>query len=363
MLPYYLLLIIPLFVECLNRLMHPCEGCFLCKKKLNFSIIVFFIVWFFILSFRSVSCGIDLANYEYYFSQTQKMSFWDVFKYNDIEQLYYVFSWFVAQISPDFRFFLVVVAFLCTSIIGWFYRRESEIASLTILLFVTNACYGMFYSGMRQSMALLLTVPAYYLTKNKKIIPFILIVLTASYFHTSAIIMFFLYPFFHIPLKSRFFVVVAVAVVCFFFLNTQIFNGILPILGERYVDRYGAVQQTNGYAMWLLFVAILAYSFVALDERKMNPEDLGLRNILFLMTLIQCFAPIHSLAMRMNYYFIMFFPIIFPKLLNRSKDEFNIFSQYLKCFMVIFLTLFFLFGVCNTDRDVLHLYPYAVYWE
>lgn len=362
MFPYYLLIIIPFFGGAVECLLQPNRGDIFSKKTSNKSIILFFSIWFVMLALRHINCGVDLRAYEMHFYYISKLDFVNAFTFSSLEHFYYIFNYFVAQVYPDFRLFLIITAALCAGITGWFYWKESEIAPLTILLFVTNAPFVMFYSGLRQALAMLLVVPAYYLTKEKKIIPFILIVLFASYFHTSAVVMFFLYPLYHVPLKSKYFSIVLGLVVCFFVLKSQIFNGILPFLGERYIDRYGTIQETNGFGMWAFFVISLIISFVLPDERKMTHEILGLRNILILMALIQGFAPLQPIAMRMNYYFIMLFPIIIPKFLNRPKEGWENIAQFTKWGLVIFLTLFFLYKI-NFTENILKAWPYVAYWE
>ncbi len=363
MIPYYFLLIIPLYMASIEYILWSNQELSLKKKRLNTSIIVFFVLWCILLSCRSISCGSDLKGYEYVFNTTATQSFSDLFRIHSIEQLYYVFNWIIAQISFSFRLYIIVIALLCTSIVGWFYWKESEFAPLTILLFITNACYGMFYSGLRQSIAMLFVIPAYYLVRKKKIIAFFLIVLTATYFHSSASIMFFLYPIFHTKLKSRNFFAVISFVVLFFLFKSQLFNAILPFLGDRYIERYGEIQETNGYAVWGLFILLLIFSFVALDEKKMNLDHLGLRNVMILMTLIQGFAPINAVAMRMNYYFILLFPIIVPKLMATAKQENENILKFSKWVMVIFFSVLYLFYVCNESRDGINIYPYTSYWE
>lgn len=362
MFPYYILLLIPFFLEGIESMLCPSRKGLFDEKHSNFSIVLFFAIWCVMLALRSTKCGADLVNYEVLFYHTQNLEFSDVFIYHPIEQLFFVFSWLVAQVNSDFRFFIVITACLCSGVIGWFYWKESEIAPLTILLFVTNAPFIMFYSGLRQSLAMLFILPAYYFTKRKRIIPFVLIVLLATYFHTSAIVMLFLYPIYHIPLKSKHFAIALGFVVCFFVLNSQIFNEVLPVLGERYIERYGTIQETNGFAMWAFFVVFLVISFVLPNERKMTHELSGLRNILVLMVLIQGFAPVHTLAMRMNYYFIMLFPIIIPKILNRPKEGWENIAQFTKWGLVIFLTFFFFFKI-NFTENILRAWPYVAYWE
>ena len=360
MFPYYLLIIFPFYFEVVETILHPNQGCMLVRKRSNKSIILFFAIWFILLSLRHISCGVDLWNYERHFYRTFQLDFFNIFSYYEIEQLYFAFNWIVAQIYPDFRLFLIVTAALCAGITGWFYWKESESALLTILLFVTNACFPMFYSGLRQSLAVLFVIPAYYLTKHKKIIPFIGIVLIAMQFHYSAFIMFLLYPIFHIPLQSKYFVLILLLVAVFFVFKKQFFYIAIPFLGEKHAD--AIIVETNGYSVWLMFLAFLVYAFVIPDNYRITSEIMGLRNILVLMTLIQGFVPINPLAMRMNYYFILLFPIIIPKVMSVSKDKYVDLVQFSKWVMLIFLTFMFFYNG-HTRVSTLQNFPYVAYWE
>ena len=361
MFPYYLLILFPFYLRVVETMLQPNRGNILLKKRYNSSIILFFVIWFVLLSLRHISCGVDLWNYQYHFLTVERLDFFSALNYTGVEQLYWGFNWIIAQIYPDFRLFIVVMAFLCAGITGWFYWKESEIPILTVLLFVTNACYSMFYSGMRQSVAMLFAIPAYYLVKEKKFLPFILIIFLATYFHKSAAVLFLLYPIFHIPLYSKYFVFVLLFVASFFLLKVQIFNMVVPFLADKWAETVAV--ETNGYSVWVFFIMLLVFSFIVCDEKKMTPDVLGVRNVLVLMTLIQGFAPIHTLAMRMNYYFIMLFPIIIPKLINRPKDGFENVAQYTKWSLSVFLFLFYLFIACNVTRNGVHIYPYRFLWE
>lgn len=360
MIPYYLLIILPFYFATVEYSMLSTQGVLLKKGKSNNSIVVFFVIWGLMLSLRHISCGTDLWNYENMFYRTFKLDFGEIFEYYTMEKIYYLFNWLVAQIYPDFRLFLIVVAALCVGITGWFYWKESKSPSLTILLFVTNACFPMFYSGLRQSLAMLFVIPAYYLTKQKKIVPFIVLVLIAMQFHTSAIIMFLLYPIFHIPLQSKYFVLILLLVAVFFIFKKQLFYVAVPFLGEKHAN--ATIIQTNGYSVWLMFLAFLAYAFAIPDNCRITSEIIGLRNILVLMTLIQGFAPINPLAMRMNYYFILLFPIIIPKIMSVSKEKYVNLVQFSKWAMLIFLTFMFFYNG-HTREFTLGVYPYRAYWE
>jgi hypothetical protein len=309
---------------------------------------------------HSTKCGWDLGNYEYYFNNTSKITFFEIFEYYDTEQLFFVFNWIVARIYPDFRLFLVVIAFLCTGIVGWFYYKKSEFSLLTILLFVTNSCFVMFYSGLRQSLAMLLVVPTYYFTIQKRLIPFILTAILAKSIHNSAIILALLYPVFHIPLRSKHFLFIMIAVALFFVFKAPLFTYIVPFLSEKYST--GIASETGAYSVWIMFLLFLVYSFLVLDDSKMNAESFGLRNILVLLTLVQGFAPINALAMRMNYYFILLFPIIIPRLMLYPKANHENIAQFSRWIMVVFFTFYFFYTI-HSGSVGLGAFPYVAYWE
>ena len=361
MLPYYLLIFVPIYFETVEFMLQSNHGLSFTPKSSNRSIVVFFVILFTMLSLRSIYCGIDLRNYQYTFDWISELSFSDCLKNNTIEPFYIALNWAVSKVYCEFRLFIVVVAFLCTGVTGWFYWKESKSAPLTMLLFVINPCIFMFYSGLRQALAMLFVIPAYYMILKRKIIPFIIIVIVAYYFHTSALVMLFLYPAFYTPIKSRHFVIVLLLVGFFFLFKSQIFFIVLPFLAKRYIELYGQITDTGSYAMWVLFLLFLTYAFCISDEEKMSSKQLGLRNILVVMTVIQCFAPIHPIAMRFNLYFIMLLPIIVPELLIIPRKGNENIAQISKWVMVCFFLFFFFYRA--EPGGGLNAIPYRFFWE
>ena len=53
--------------------------------------------------------------------------------------------------------------------------------------------------------------------------------------------------------------------------------------------------------MLILFGAFVVFSFLVVDEKKLDEETIGLRNFLLMAFTLQIFAPLHTLAMRMGY--------------------------------------------------------------
>ena len=360
MLPYYLLIFLPFYIECIRVSLHCGYNNVAKIKNSNISIVVFFVFWGVMLACRSTFCGRDLRNYYYFFNKVLGLDFFEVLECYQTEQLYFLLNWIISHIYPDFRLLLVITSILCAGITGWFYRKESECALLTITLFFSSVCFIMFYSGLRQSLAMLFIIPAYYMTKHRRLIPFILLVVIAKFFHDSAIVMLLFYPIFHIPLRSKHFPGVLMLIALFFIFRTQLFTIIVPFLGGKYAR--AMVSEVPAYSVLIMFLLYLIFSFLVLDDSKMNLECLGLRNILVVITIIQCFASANGIAMRMNYYFIMLFPVIIPKLMNYPYVGYENIVQESKWGMVLFFTCYFFVNI-NSGYTGLEAFPYIAFWE
>ena len=100
--------------------------------------------------------------------------------------------------------------------------------------------------------------------------------------------------------------------------------------------------------------------------KEMDKETLALRNMLLFAVLLQCFAPVHVLAMRMNYYFIIFIPMLIPKLLTVVKPNFKDVAGIAKAVLVGFFMVYYLittYIACQTTGGVLNTYPYVPFWQ
>lgn len=312
-----------------------------------------------LLGCRDISCGIDLNNYFSFFQEAVRSPFSNE---HDIESGYVVLESIVAWAVPDFQFFLFVVALFSVVPIFLLYRKESEIPFLTIVLFLTVSPFSMYFSGLRQICAMAFVVPAFYFTKNKKLLWFALTVVCAIFFHRSAFIVALLYPVYHLHISRRSLFWILPSCTAVFVFNRPIFTFLLTIIDDSYADRYSALESTGAYTILILLVIFAIYSFFLPQEAKIEDEAIGLRNILLLSLVIQCFAPVHSLAMRMNYYYLLFIPILIPKIANRSSAKNLMLAKVSVFVMCAFFSVYFIYNG-YTSEDILNIYPYTPFWE
>ena len=372
MLPYVILMFAPLILYQVSISKDSKKGRTISIGKepqiLYNSLIVptFFILFFLLLSLRHETIGRDLLNYKYYFDIYAKMSFRSVLSQGG-DVLYGVLCWIVGQFTNNFQVFLTVVAAITVLPIAKLYSEDKQYGFLKIVLFMNMSVFIMLFSGLRQSIAMSLGLIAYEFVRKKKPFMFLLAVLFAWGFHHTGFMLLFYYPLYHMKLtkNKQWFVIPIIATV--FIFNRQIFGWatdlLFTIMGEKYDTE---IRETGAYMMIILFAlfAVAAYFFP--DEEKMDDETRGLRNFLLMTVLLQCFAPVHNLAMRMNYYFIIFVPVVVPKILKYSKDNIKDVAKIARYVIVGFFVAYYLYTTyryCQEGLSPLNTYPYVPFWE
>jgi hypothetical protein len=251
--------------------------------------------------------------------------------------------------------FLGVVALIST--IPWWvlYAKESDNAVLSIAIFVAVAPFSMFFSGIRQILAMAFVVPVWYCVKHKKWLLFALSVLLACTLHSSAWIIALILPLYYLKITKKwlFFLVPVWAGVLA--LNKPLFEFLVRFvgLGEQ------LATETGAYTVLILLGIFTVYSFFLPDENHMDRDTRAMRNILILTVFIQCFAPVHTLAMRMNYYFLPFIPVLITRIDHRARYEMEKIANISTIVMVVFFTFWFLRGLARGGS--LGIVPYVTW--
>ena len=272
----------------------------------NLAISVFFLMLWFLLACRSVEIGTDTENYQFYFDRYKHMNFFRIVE--KPEPLFGVLNWLIGKVTNDFQIYMAIVAAINIIPIAFLYNQDKRHSYLKIILFVNMSVFVMLFSGIRQSIAMGIGLVAFHFVKKKKLVSFLITVIIALGFHQSAFILFAMYPLYYFRIKKKhiYYLIPLIAIVYIF--NQRIFSRLLIIMrlfGTKY-DEYAEIGGTGAVMMIICFAAFTIFAYIIPDATKEDNEFIGIRNYLLLATLIQCFAPLHNWAMRMNYYYILF---------------------------------------------------------
>lgn len=361
MIPYYVLLLMPLAYSIYSKHGKITIGNAYRKKETYITIGLFFGILTIMLMFRGKTCGVDMPHYEYYFNNDIGLSFKDILNRYNLEIGFHLFNKIVSYISKDFQFYTAVVAVICMIPLWALYAKNSDLPYLSIAVFMTVAPFSLYFSGLRQALAISFVPVSYYYVKNKKLLLFILTAVLASFFHQSALIILLMYPVYWAKFTRRWLWFVTPAIAIILVLNSQIYSVIAPLMGERYFERYGAVSSTGAYTIVALLFLFSIYASLIPDNEKMDDDVLGLRNLLFLSTCLQCFAPVNNIAMRMNYYFLILVPITISKIPTRSKTQHHQVAYLSNIIMCMFFVVYYFYGA-TTGSDIMQIYPYVPFW-
>lgn len=348
-------LVLYLFLVCVMRY----------KKRSVDKIVVsfFFISYLILLSLRDISVGVDLPKYIdsfHYFSflKWNELAGFDQ-KGNEIGFL--ILNKILAYTKSD-RLFIITFATLAVLPIMYLYVKESEGAFFCISFFTISLLFDLIFSGLRQCVAIALVVPAFYCIKYKKIFLFLFVVALAYTFHYSAVLLLLLYPlqFFRVKNKHLLIIILLFSFAWIYrlFLIDNLFIFLERIDSSYYHMYYYLNGMSSQGMLALLFILLALYSFVVLDEKKANQDDYYFRNIMLLAVFLHLFTVINPTFVRMNYYFILFIPIVITRANNRCHDSF----AGLTSFASFIMSSFFLYHFLYSSDNTLQFHNYIFFW-
>lgn len=355
MVVYYFLLLTPILIQHFSISKHYFQK----EKKKRFALFAFFAIFALLIMLRHESVGIDTYNYVKKFNEISRND-WVILGESSVEIGFFYFNKIISVFFKDPQIFLAITAIVTLSMIYPTYKRLCVDPALTIVLFCTMSTFVMMFSGIRQMIAIGIGFIAYEFTRNKKLIPFLISVVIAMSFHTSAFMIIFMYPLYHTRITKKWLIVVVPLVSVIFLYNQAIF-GLLALLLNRYTKYDTNIELTGAYTILILFVMFVIFAFLIPDEKSLDNETIGLRNFLLLATVLQMFAPLHTLAMRMNYYYIIFIPLLIPKIIENRSLKWKQLAIVGRHVMVVFFLIYFFISAQGEGN--LNVFPYHFYWE
>ena len=353
--PYFLLVGIPVLLS-LNKKKYriTLNGKSLFETQ-TASIDVFMMILLCMLALRGVRCGSDTRAYLMTFMECTSIGYTDVFNIYDYEYAYKLLNKLIDSFGGGYQMLLAVTSLISVVPLWLFYKKESENQLLTVALFVSVAPFMMYFSGIRQAIAMAFGIPALYAAKDKKPFVFIMWILLAMQFHNSAFILFPMYPLYHARITKNWLWFVVPCVLVIYVFRSAIFSFALTFLWEE----YNTTPETGATTVLALLILFGLYSYFIVDEQKMDKDTIGLRNLLLLSIVLQIFALLHPLSMRMNYYYLLFVPVLIPKIAARAR--FAKIAKLSTSIMTVYFLYYFINKVVN-DIDSLNIFPYIPFW-
>lgn len=331
-----------------------------CDNKRLFQAIFCFILLWLIQGLRHESIGVDsYTSYRPYFESVES-GIKAIFDFSDrfanFEIGYVVLNKaFKTFISSDPQLFILFTSFLSIFPVAVIFYKYSCNIVFSFWIFASLQIYHFGFSGIRQAIALGICFYAFHYIIKEKLFLFVILVLLASLFHTSALLFLPAYWTYHkFKLTKLSLLVSLVVVVLATFFIKPIAVEIVSLLfgGEKYISAL-EVEGTASYDLLILFIFVLSFTYISQDETVNK-----LRPFLLFTIAFQTLGIVSPYATRIGYYYYMFFPIVIPLVIKTTKLFNN--KPLITMLLCLLFALFFFYVNGSGYLDVI---PYKFFWE
>lgn len=232
----------------------------------------------------------------------------------------------------------MVSAALTVALFVFTIAKRSETFPISILLFVLTGCYTGMFNGVRQYLAAAILFAGHRFIIKKKPIKWLLVVLVASSFHITSILMFFVY--FICNLKCNWFIVFVyfVTALLLLYFYEPLFN-LVGALKQDEIDVSDEYMTNNVNILRIAVQCVPLIMFLFVNKKKVN-EDKECRflfNICLLNAAIAVAAMNSAYLSRFYIYTSCFQILMYPKMFNKmGKDNKLLFTVLLIFFYALY---------------------------
>ncbi len=340
----------------------------------KFYMFLIFSFLFVVLAFKSPFITVDSMNYYNAFHSIVA----GAGSYMEFGYLW--FNKFLGLFSDNPQIVFVASSFIISfAVVHLIYNHLDKYMWLAIFLYLTIGLFSYSFNMMRQILAVSFCMLSYNFILKRNFWPFILLVLLATSFHSSAICFVIAYWFPKIKIKMKtlvvFLLILAIILLFFHQVSDLIFK-IFPqyaLYTEREIAgrlQFGGEARPAAIARFLMNVTILVFSLVvwekdiSIKKNSLEPSEIiELRTLImfaFCSTLIMSYALRAIVIERVMYYFWAFNIILLPKLISHIiKKEVRI----MVILVLMFCALAYIITMQFAAPRLLYFYNYAFCWQ
>lgn len=271
---------------------------------------------------------------------------------SSFEKGYLLFVWFFSHIFPEGQFVFIISALIFTIAVCRFIYINSEDPELSFVMFICLGLYSFMVQGLRQAIAMSICLFAIEFCKKRKIVPFILLVLLATSFHTSAIVFLIVYFIYGFTLNVR---TTSVAVALAGFLLA--FSGQIASIGNMLFEReYEEDVETGGFVAVAIYVIILLVAIIFSGKRRKEKDYSFFVFMTFLGAVFYTMRYTGVLAAeRISFYFMFGQIIALPNVISRFDKHV---SFIIKCAVIVLCIALFAYRLSGDGLVV-----YRFFWQ
>lgn len=334
------------------------------KWTIGYLMISFLVLTFF-ASFR-YAIGFDYFSYQNIYKMVAEWTFGDIFSFYWYEPFFFLLCKIGALLGCSFPIFLFIINLFLFFVAMRFIYLESKMPWISVGLYILLQFLAYNMNLVRQSIAVAFFLLAYPYLKNRKIVPFGILIFIGGLFHNS---LWFMAPlYFLLTWKGnwKFFgSVVGVVGVVYYFCD-PIIVAVLPLLPGKYANYMGSYfWNSNGIEY---VIPALVYLGVVYGFQKQIEDSIQKRiyfNSAFYNFFINLFITKHFILERFSVYTFILSIIVVPEIIasNWREKQGEKWGKRRDWVLGIFLGMAWAYFFFAVWKGFHHVYPYVSLWK
>lgn len=269
---------------------------------------------------------------------------------------YFLLNWATALWGGNYRAFLFLFHLLVMALVLLWIGRYSSAPGLSVYLFVTLQYFAMSMNLLRQSIAAAIVLWTYPFLRRRRFLPFCGIVLLASCFHQSALIMFPFYVLLNLRVSKRHYAAAAAIAGLAYLFADPLLQLLLAILLVYRSYPGGRYWQGNSAVYLLAPLGCFFFTLPLIRQAARNPSASPvLANSAFYSLLIQVFITRHFILERLSIYTAFFSILALPEAVREVNGR-----KVWTGFLAACCLAYFIFAARQGFHGV---YPYHGIWN
>lgn len=363
------------------------------ERRRKIYLIVTFGLLILVAGLRNPSVGIDLpGHYGKRFTAIAAYGWKEIPNFSSTigyEIGYCYYTKFLTIFSTDVQFLTFVTELLIYSALGYFIYKESTDVVLSTELMLFSCMYYMCMNIFRQGIAVSIVLVAYVWLdySNREFsdyIKFILMIILAATFHSSAILCLVMVLFDCLRFTKKQILIALATMVIAYLIYDNLYSITIWFLGsgnnyERYLtsltEGVGNINTQTIYNFCLAFLGLL-FGYYELVWKRKSKKTLFAKSeniyILqkresFMLYMVLMASVCRLLIFRMNiinrfsYYFIPFLFVLYPYSLSACSLKYN--RGIIKVSIYVIFGIYFIWMTINKATEFYGVVPYSFYWQ
>lgn len=358
----YMYLLLLMYLLLIGLFIYSNEQNSISKKtsiiKIFYVVSAGFSVWL-VMALRSNTVGTDLLNYSFEFYNSE---FYLNNHIRETELGYSYFNNFFNYFGFSYQMYIALIAGIFVISISHLYHSYSRNMILSFYLHITIGLFAISMSGLRQTIAIALSMLAFtFLVKRKHILYFFIVGL-AYLFHNSAIVFLTLYFLREIRItKKNGFIFLSLCLMLFVF-KSEIATIIQKMSPEKYL-RYSDYTVNINPLVIIVMIAIPLTCLIFWPNDIANDNKYHrIMSIFFVMScanfVVYFFASEIPLFERLSLYFIVFNTILIPNIISDISNRHIKTLALLTCILLPLIQF-----LISTPGGSYGIDEYKFFWE